>query len=366
MSEIVLRDVRKSYNRSHDVLNDINLTVRDKEFAVIVGPSGCGKTTTLRIIAGLEQAQRGKILIDGQVVNDLSARDRDIALVFQNYALYPHMTVRENMGFGLKVRKTSRDVIARKVSEAAELLGISPLLDRKPNQLSGGECQRVAMGRAIVRSPKAFLFDEPLSNLDAQLRIQMRGELKKLHRGIGTTSLLVTHDQMEAMTLADTIFVMKQGRIVQTGTPQEIYDRPTDTFVASFIGSPSMNLFKGRATRNGSGLSLEFLGKKLALDPLGSPVSENEDVLVGVRPEHVTYPNDGLIPIETIVQVTEPIGSDLFVVLDVNGTEIMGRLPSSAVETNSRLTVGINKDKIHLFALETGKSLGAIQVNARR
>src|SRR5919205_2521839 len=254
MAQVVIRSLNKKYDEVHAV-KDVNLDIRDKEFVVLVGPSGCGKTTTLRMVAGLESISSGRVMINDKVVNDLAPMDRDIAMVFQNYALYPHMSVYDNMAFGLKMRKFDKATIQQRVREAAEILGIHDYLLRKPRQLSGGQRQRVALGRAIVRHPQVFLFDEPLSNLDAKLRVQMRVELKKLHNRLGTTAIYVTHDQIEAMTMADKIVVMNSGNVEQAGPPLELYDRPANLFVAGFIGSPAMNLLPGKV--NGRGFEAE-------------------------------------------------------------------------------------------------------------
>src|SRR6266540_1924667 len=287
MAQVVIRNLNKKFDGVHAV-NDVNLQIRDKEFIVLVGPSGCGKTTTLRMVAGLESITSGDVLIGEKVVNDLAPMDRDIAMVFQNYALYPHMSVYDNMTFGLKMRKFAKPDIAKRVQEAAEILGIQGLLARKPRQLSGGQRQRVALGRAIVRHPQVFLFDEPLSNLDAKLRVQMRVELKKLHLRLGTTAVYVTHDQVEAMTLGDRVVVMKDGWVQQVGEPLELYGRPVNRFVASFIGSPAMNFaevsiaeMNGALWADGAGLRIRIPSKKQqALQPYAG-----SRVTLGVRPE---------------------------------------------------------------------------------
>src|SRR6187431_3668734 len=266
MGQVVLKDINKFYDAVHAV-KDVNLQIRDKEFVVFVGPSGCGKTTTLRMIAGLEAISAGDISIDGQVINELAPMDRDIAMVFQNYALYPHMSVYDNMAFGLKMRKFEKAEIGKRVKEAADILGIGELLKRKPRQLSGGQRQRVALGRAIVRHPRVFLFDEPLSNLDAKLRVQMRVELKKLHQRLGTTAVYVTHDQVEAMTLGDRVVVMKDGVVQQVGEPLELYNAPATRFVAGFIGSPAMNFAPVTVTARGGGLRLVNEGLDIAAPP---------------------------------------------------------------------------------------------------
>src|SRR5262250_3633699 len=287
MAQVVLKDLNKKYDEVHAV-KDVNLTIRDKEFMVLVGPSGCGKTTTLRMVAGLEEITAGEIAIGDRVVNDLPPKDRDIAMVFQNYALYPHMSVYDNMAFGLKMRKFPKPEIAKRVQDAAEILGIHDLLKRKPRQLSGGQRQRVAVGRAIVRHPQVFLFDEPLSNLDAKLRVQMRVELKKLHNRLNTTAVYVTHDQVEAMTLGDRVVVMRGGLVQQVGEPLELYNTPVNRFVAGFIGSPAMNFASVHVTNGTSGLRAGNTG--LAIDVPAEISSRlapyaGRDVIMGVRPE---------------------------------------------------------------------------------
>src|SRR5499433_2682872 len=284
MAEVSLRNVVKRFDNV-EAVRSINLDIPDNEFVVLVGPSGCGKSTTLRMIAGLEEVTAGDIFIGGEIVNDRPPKDRDIAMVFQNYALYPHMTAYENMSFGLKLRKFPKDEIRRRVDNAARILDIAELLDRKPKALSGGQRQRVAMGRAIVRDPKVFLFDEPLSNLDAKLRVAMRGEIKALHQRLKTTTVYVTHDQVEAMTMADRIVVMHDGRVEQIGTPLELYDRPGNLFVAQFIGSPAMNVIEGTVRRNGTAYVEAAGGVKW---PLGEAAgSDGQPVSYGIRPEHL-------------------------------------------------------------------------------
>src|ERR1700687_4502853 len=287
MGQVVLKGINKFYDSVHAV-KDVNLQIRDKEFVVFVGPSGCGKTTTLRMIAGLEAISSGDISIDGNVVNELAPMDRDIAMVFQNYALYPHMSVYDNMAFGLKMRKFEKPEIDQRVREAADILGIGKLLKRKPRQLSGGQRQRVALGRAIVRHPRVFLFDEPLSNLDAKLRVQMRVELKKLHERLGTTAIYVTHDQVEAMTLGDRVVVMRDGRVQQVGDPLELYNQPANLFVAGFIGSPAMNFASVRITSENSALWALSEGIRLKLpEALAQRLgpSSGKEVTLGIRPE---------------------------------------------------------------------------------
>src|SRR4249920_3341751 len=286
MAQVVLKDLNKKFDEVHAV-KDVNLTIRDKEFMVFVGPSGCGKTTTLRMVAGLEEITAGEISIGDRVVNDLPPKDRDIAMVFQNYALYPHMSVYDNMAFGLKMRKFPKTEIAKRVQDAAEILGIQELLKRKPRQLSGGQRQRVAVGRAIVRHPQVFLFDEPLSNLDAKLRVQMRVELKRLHESLETTAIYVTHDQVEAMTLGDRVVVMKDGRVQQVGEPLELYGQPVNKFVASFIGSPAMNFVDVQVSESGGALWAEAPGVRLKVPPAPAARLRGRSgarVTLGVRP----------------------------------------------------------------------------------
>ncbi len=304
---VELRQVRKIFGQT-EVIHRLDLSISPGEFVVLVGPSGCGKSTLLRMIAGLEEATAGEIIIDGTVVNDVDPADRDIAMVFQSYALYPHMTVRQNLSFGLNARGLGSAAIAGKISEAAEILGLASLLDRYPRQLSGGQRQRVAMGRAIVRSPRVFLFDEPLSNLDAKLRVQMRVELKALHQRLKTTAIYVTHDQVEAMTMADRIVLMHNGHIEQIGKPLELYDRPGSVFVAQFIGSPTMNIFHGRAARNSAGYALATDdGLHLPL-PDDARVTEGQPIIVGLRPEQLRLSNDG---IACRIALTEPLGREI-------------------------------------------------------
>src|SRR5688500_15389922 len=302
MAPVAVREVRKSIG-AVEVLHGVSVDIRDGEFVILVGPSGCGKSTLLRMIAGLEQISQGDILIGNRVVNDVPPKERDIAMVFQNYALYPHMTVGENMGFSLKLRRAPKSEIEARVKRAAEILGLVPLLSRYPRQLSGGQRQRVAMGRAIVRDPQVFLFDEPLSNLDAKLRVQMRTEIKELHQRLKTTTVYVTHDQIEAMTMADRIVVMHDGIVEQVGAPLELYDRPANLFVAAFIGSPSMNLLKGTITAGG------FETEGGTIWPIGShPADSNGKAAVfGIRPEHIQLDSNGL---EAEVVVVEPMGSE--------------------------------------------------------
>ncbi len=312
MAGVTIRGLRKGYG-AVEVIHGLDLDVADGAFVVLVGPSGCGKSTLLRMIAGLEGVTAGTIAIGDRVVNHLPPAERDIAMVFQNYALYPHKTVAANMGFALKLRGAPRDEVRRKVERAAQILGLAPYLDRYPRALSGGQRQRVAMGRAIVRDPQVFLFDEPLSNLDAKLRVQMRTEIRELHQRLKTTTVYVTHDQIEAMTMADKIVVMQGGRIEQAGAPLDLYDRPANVFVAGFIGSPAMNLIDGRV----AGGAVEALGARL---PLGGAAGEGREVVFGVRPEHLDLADAGSAAgIEGTVAVVEPTGSETHVVVRVGG-----------------------------------------------
>jgi len=314
MAEVSIRGVRKAFGTTQ-ILHGVNVEVDDGEFAILVGPSGCGKSTLLRMIAGLENINRGEIAIGGRVVNTMPPKERDIAMVFQNYALYPHMTVRDNMAFSLMLAKAPKAVIAQKVGRAADILGLDQLLDRFPRQLSGGQRQRVAMGRAIVRDPQVFLFDEPLSNLDAKLRVQMRGEIKDLHQRLGTTTIYVTHDQIEAMTMADKIVVMQGGHVEQIGAPLDLYDRPANMFVAGFIGSPAMNFLKGRI----EGGAFRVGGLSLPLpDTRGAP--EGTPVVYGIRPEHWRLDSTG---VPAVVRLVEPTGSETQVVAEVEGTRVV-------------------------------------------
>ncbi|TFL18329.1 ABC transporter ATP-binding protein [Jannaschia formosa] len=344
MADLALRSLTKAYGQT-EVLHGIDLTVADGEFVVLVGPSGCGKSTTLRLIAGLEDVTAGAIEIGGRDVARLEPKQRDIAMVFQNYAIYPHMSVRKNIAFGLRSSNLPKADKARRVDEVAELLGMTPLLDRKPNQLSGGQRQRVAIGRAMVRDPKVFLFDEPLSNLDAQLRTQMRLEIKKLHQRVGTTIVFVTHDQVEAMTLADRIVIMKDGHIRQVGTPSEVYRSPADTFVARFIGAPSMNLIEGHAV---SGTVTLASGGTMPL------ARGKGDVLLGVRPDDL-HPVDGPALIEGRVTVQEPLGPDTLIYVETRAGEIIAKADArTPPAVGSTVRLGAAPEDVHLFDRESG------------
>ncbi|MBO6605147.1 MULTISPECIES: ABC transporter ATP-binding protein [Paracoccaceae] len=349
MANLALRDLVKTYDRT-EVLHSINLDVKDGEFVVFVGPSGCGKSTTLRMIAGLEEVTSGTVEIGGQVVNNLEPKDRDIAMVFQNYAIYPHMTVRKNIAFGLRTSKMTRAQKEARIEEVAGILGMTEYLDRKPNQLSGGQRQRVAIGRAMVRDPAVFLFDEPLSNLDAQLRTQMRLEIKKLHRRVGSTIVFVTHDQVEAMTMADRIVIMKDGHIQQIGSPAEVYHAPANTFVAQFIGAPSMNLLEGRGTASGVTL---WTGAALAT----GPKADGKALTIGIRPEDLHVVESGGV-LSGVVSVAEPLGSETLVYVDVDGKEIIasasGRTPPAA---GDRITLDLDVRNLHVFDAASGEAL---------
>ncbi|MBB5535811.1 ABC transporter ATP-binding protein [Rhizobium giardinii] len=352
MAEVNISGAQKAYG-ALNVLHGVNIEIRDGEFVVLVGPSGCGKSTLLRMVAGLESITGGTISIGGKVVNNLPPKDRDIAMVFQSYALYPHKTVAENMVFALRLQKQPADVIKQRLQAAAETLDLVPYLDRYPRQLSGGQRQRVAMGRAIVRSPQVFLFDEPLSNLDAKLRVQMRKEIKELHQRLKTTTVYVTHDQVEAMTMADKIVVMQSGKVEQIGTPLELYDRPSNTFVATFIGSPSMNLLKGRYKADGAIFVTESADEiSLGFTP---EASDGQPVLLGVRPEHLSLAESGLT---TTVNVTEPTGHETMVFLRYGPGELVAVFSERHdFEPGQVVTVAPRTGKLHLFDAGSGKTL---------
>ncbi|MBV6638453.1 MULTISPECIES: ABC transporter ATP-binding protein [Mameliella] len=359
MAQVHLRDVVKNYGPL-EVVHSINLDIADNEFVVLVGPSGCGKSTTLRMIAGLEEISGGEIFIGDNVVNDLPPRERNISMVFQNYALYPHMTVRENLGFSLKIAKRPQAEIDKAVDEAAEILSLTPLLDRKPGALSGGQRQRVAMGRAIVRHPDVFLFDEPLSNLDAKLRTQMRVEIKKLHQKVRSTIVYVTHDQVEAMTLADRIVIMRDGHIEQIGTPLDVFENPVNTFVATFIGSPPMNLLNG-VVRDGA-VVLED-GTTVPVPP-GYQAREGQAVQLGMRADNVMPVGHSLPPTEHMAQIdmdvnlTEPLGTETLLFAELAGAEVQAKmLNPRPVEAGERMTFQVMLDKCHLFDAESGAAL---------
>ena len=352
MADVTLTDIRKVYPGGVEAVKDINVAIPDGGFCVLVGPSGCGKSTLLRMIAGLETITGGECRIGGRIVNDVEPADRDIAMVFQNYALYPHMSVYNNMAYGLRNRKTPEDEIARRVAEAAKILAIEPLLQRKPKALSGGQRQRVAMGRAIVRKPQVFLFDEPLSNLDAKLRVHMRVEIKKLHNALKVTSVYVTHDQVEAMTLADMIVVMSAGRIEQIGTPADVYSRPESVFVATFIGSPAMNLIKGRVETAGT----VRMGDVLLACETGR-AAPGTAVLVGVRPDEVTLEAGGAHTAD--VHFVEELGPSRLYHGQLGGQEFVIQAPPHAAEAKAtRLAFDIPARSVHLFDEASGRRIG--------
>ncbi len=356
MASVDIQGVYKTFG-TNEVIHGVDISIADQEFVVLVGPSGCGKSTLLRMIAGLEQITAGEIHIDGRVVNVVPPKERDVAMVFQNYALYPHMTVFNNMAFSLKLRKADKATIEEQVKRAAAILDVSPLLRRYPRQLSGGERQRVAMGRAIVRDPKVFLFDEPLSNLDAKLRVQMRTEIKALHQRLKTTIVYVTHDQVEAMTMADRIVVINHGLVEQTGAPLDLYDRPINLFVASFIGSPAMNLIPGRMIRDGDEVSVEARdGTRLPLaaDAAGE---HGREVVYGIRPEDLKY-DSGENSIAVRVNVVEPTGADIQVFSEIAGQQIcavFSERPTVHPEDEIKLSPAL--DNVHLFDPATGERL---------
>jgi multiple sugar transport system ATP-binding protein len=365
MASVSLKNVSKQYANGVIAVKDFNLDIADKEFIIFVGPSGCGKSTTLRMIAGLEEITKGELWIDGKLVNDVEPKDRDIAMVFQNYALYPHMSVYDNMAFGLKLRKVPKEEIDREVKEAAKILGIEHLLDRKPKALSGGQRQRVAMGRAIVRKPKVFLMDEPLSNLDAKLRVQMRIEISKLHKNLQTTIIYVTHDQTEAMTLGTRIVVMKDGLVQQVDTPQNLYDRPQNLFVAGFMGSPQMNFIDATIVQKGSDVYASFSNNMLKLpDAKGKKLVEggyvDKTVVLGIRPEdihdeEVFISNSPDSVIEATVRVYELLGAEVFLYFNVGETlEITARVnPRTTARPDDTLKVAFDMSKLHVFDKES-------------
>ena len=391
MAEVILKNIKKVYPHQDTkkkkkkgaeerksnltvtdegvlAVHDFNLSIKDKEFIVLVGPSGCGKSTTLRMVAGLEEISDGELYIGDKLVNDVAPKDRDIAMVFQNYALYPHMTVFDNMAFGLKLRKTPKDEIKRRVEEAARVLGIDHLLNRKPKALSGGQRQRVALGRAIVREPKVFLFDEPLSNLDAKLRVQMRTEITKLHQRLQTTFIYVTHDQTEAMTMGDRIVVMKDGLIQQVDTPQNLYDYPCNIFVAGFIGSPQMNFLDGTLKKTGDQFTVDLAGSDIPLPKEKTADGKldayvGKTLKVGIRPEDIKddeeflekHPNSH---ISAEVEVSELMGAEIYLYLTYQGQNLMARVaPTSKSRRGDKIVVAMDTNKIHLFDPETELTL---------
>lgn len=367
MAEVNLKNVTKIYEGGNIAVKDINIKIKDREFVVLVGPSGCGKSTTLRMVAGLEEVSEGEIYIDGKIVNDVSPKNRDIAMVFQNYALYPHMTVYDNMAFGLKLRKYDKNEIKKRVTEAAKILELENYLNRKPKALSGGQRQRVAVGRAIVRKPKVFLFDEPLSNLDAKLRVQMRTQISKLHQNLNATMIYVTHDQTEAMTMGDKIVIMKDGIVHQIDTPLNLYNSPVNKFVAGFIGSPSMNFLEGKIT-NGNGLT--FISKDNGLTlKLNSTYNEqlksyiNKNITIGIRPEDIydevsLEGQPGYEKAEIKLDVIEPMGNEIFLYFYIDNTQFVARVPSKEMpRTGQQKSLRIDTSKLHFFDSETEKTI---------
>ena len=354
MASVRLQNIEKSFGKTQ-VLHTMNVEIQEGEFVVLVGPSGCGKSTTLRIIAGLEEPTAGDVFIGANRVNDVAPKDRDIAMVFQNYALYPHMDVFDNMAFGLKLRKFPKAEIKTRVEEASEILGITPLLHRRPKELSGGQRQRVAVGRAIVRKPSVFLFDEPLSNLDAKLRVQMRTELKKLHVQLGTTMIYVTHDQVEAMTMGDRIVVLKDGYLMQEAKPLEVYNNPANQFVAGFIGSPPMNFFTTRARQSGSEIILDEGSFHIAV-PNSRDIKAGNSVVLGIRPEHLFLDDSG--PLKVTVEVAELMGSESYLHATTGKHALVARVAANRdFKTKETVTLNIDSQYIQLFDSEDGRRL---------
>jgi multiple sugar transport system ATP-binding protein len=361
MAEVLLKNVTKIYDNKNKVITDADFKVEDKEFVVLVGPSGCGKSTILRMIAGLEEITSGEIYIDGKIVNDIPPKDRDIAMVFQNYALYPHMSVFENIAFGLKLRKYDKSEIKQRVEEAAAILNLQDYLHRKPRQLSGGQRQRVAVGRAIVRKPKVFLFDEPLSNLDAKLRVQMRTEISKLHKNLSATMIYVTHDQTEAMTMGDKIVILKDGEVQQIGVPMELYDKPINKFVAGFIGSPAMNFVQGNLILSDKLYFLnDNLNIKIVLEETHNKKLQkyhDKEITIGIRPEDVLLNTEKSlsedIPVQ--VEVVEPMGNETLLYFTLQNTQMIARgNPNQHYKAGNIYSLQINKNKLHFFDKESG------------
>ncbi|CUW97899.1 sn-glycerol-3-phosphate ABC transporter ATP-binding protein UgpC [Rhizobium pusense] len=357
MASVELREIRKSY-AALDVIHGISLDIADGEFIALVGPSGCGKSTLLRMIAGLEEITDGDILIGDKVVNGMTPRERNIAMVFQSYALYPHMTVAENMGFNLKLAGQPKNVIEERVTEAARMLDLGKLLDRKPSQLSGGQRQRVAMGRAVVRNPAVFLFDEPLSNLDAKLRVQMRSEIKALHQKVGTTSIYVTHDQIEAMTLADRVVVLNHGRIEQQGTPLELYKTPANLFVAAFIGSPAMNLIEGVVDGEGDQPAARLKDGTAIRIAASRKVKRGQPVTIGLRPEHIGSAIGGDISLTGRTVLVEPTGAQTHVVFELAGDQVTAVVDGEQpVKVNTPFAATVHHERVHVFDRASGLAL---------
>jgi multiple sugar transport system ATP-binding protein len=363
MARVEFRDVEKIYPGGVTAATGINLVIEDEELLVLVGPSGCGKSTVLRMVAGLEDATSGRILFDGSDVTERPPKDRNIAMVFQNYALYPHMNVFDNMAFGLKLRRHRKEEIAERVGEAARILGIEHLLERKPKALSGGQRQRVALGRAIVRKPSVFLFDEPLSNLDAKMRVQMRTEIRKLNLEIRTTMMYVTHDQVEAMTLGDRLAVMNEGRILQIGTPMELYDRPVDRFVGAFIGSPAMNFVEGRLRGSPPGFESSITSFDLPRRFMREGARTGADLVLGVRPEDLhlkppTADGDRFHHVDAVIDVTETLGNEVVFHLEIAGQRLVVREdPSTPGRHGDRVRLFIDLDRVHFFDGSSGRAL---------
>ena len=364
MASILLKNIMKRYPGNVVAVHDFNLEIEDKEFVILVGPSGCGKSTTLRMIAGLEDITGGELYIGDKLVNDVAPKDRDIAMVFQNYALYPHMTVYKNMAFSLEMKKTEKKIIHEKVLEAANILGIEDLLERKPKALSGGQRQRVALGRAMVRNPAVFLLDEPLSNLDAKLRSQMRAEIVKLHLRLGTTFVYVTHDQVEAMTMGDRIVVMKDGYIKQVDTPQNLFDYPANIFVAGFIGTPQMNMIPATLVENGGAFSLQFAGTAIPIPENKAPADVlkayvGKEVVAGIRAENISddvnYIESMNLPVlDARVDMMEMLGAEVYLTLDCADTKLTAKVSShTKAKLDSQIRVGLEVNRLHLFDKET-------------
>ncbi|MGI6069448.1 MAG: ABC transporter ATP-binding protein [Blautia sp.] len=364
MASLSLQHINKTYPNGFEAVKDFNLEIEDKEFIIFVGPSGCGKSTTLRMIAGLEEISSGTLKIGDKVMNDVEPKDRDIAMVFQNYALYPHMTVYDNMAFGLKLRKTPKEEIDKMVREAARILDLEKLLDRKPKALSGGQRQRVAMGRAIVRDPKVFLMDEPLSNLDAKLRVQMRIEISKLHQRLGTTIIYVTHDQTEAMTLGTRIVVMKDGVVQQVDTPQNLYQKPCNLFVAGFMGSPQMNFLEGEVIQNAGDVTIKIGEYDVPIPASKANALKDggyigKTVIMGIRPEDI-HDSEMFVSsspsgtMQSIVKVYELLGAEVYLYFDVNGTQVTARVdPRTTAKTGDPVKFAFDMEKSHFFDKET-------------